>query len=339
MQALAGGEVVAVSTVAADIRAVVQAGKARLLAVAGEQRDPTFPDVPTLPRTGLPDLVAQPWYGLFAPAGTPKGPARPAAQGRCRCGHDPVVHKRLLEMGLEPTGHGPDRLAKAMKADYERWGPMIRASGFKPERHRHERALHHGRPAALGPPRLRRPPVPADAEHRRAGGARRALRPTPTCNQRRLRPVAHELLHRPLSRSPRRDLEPRAAVGRRSDARRDSCAAPGCTLALAGKTHVMPDTRGLARAAARRRAASSATLLRAAASTRSTATTATTPPGDESGYADYLRAHGYDGADPWTDYVIAASDRTAQVASAAGTCATCTCRRACARKRTPKPRT
>jgi tripartite-type tricarboxylate transporter receptor subunit TctC len=43
------------------------------------------------------------------------------------------VSKRLVEMGLQPTGGGPDKLAAALKADYDHWGPVIRASGFKPE--------------------------------------------------------------------------------------------------------------------------------------------------------------------------------------------------------------
>ena len=46
---------------------------------------------------------------------------------------DPPTRKRLVEMSLEPTGYGPERLGAIMKDDYERWGPAIRASGFKPE--------------------------------------------------------------------------------------------------------------------------------------------------------------------------------------------------------------
>jgi tripartite-type tricarboxylate transporter receptor subunit TctC len=46
--------------------------------------------------------------------------------------HDPALHARLEQMGLEPTGLGPQELASILKADYERWGPVIRASGFKP---------------------------------------------------------------------------------------------------------------------------------------------------------------------------------------------------------------
>lgn len=130
MTAIGGGEVSAISTVAADIRSLVTAGRARLLAVAGEQRDPSFPDVPTFREQGF-DLVAKPWYGLFAPAGTPAATVDRLAKASAAAINDPAVRKRLVDMGLEPTGQGPDRLAGALKDDFDRWGPPIRASGFK----------------------------------------------------------------------------------------------------------------------------------------------------------------------------------------------------------------
>jgi len=131
MQALAGNEISALSTVAADIRALVQGGKARLLAVAGEQRSAAFPEVPTFRELGH-DLVATPWYALFAPAGTPPAVVDRLAKAAMASVADPAVHQRLVDMGLEPTGYAPDRLGAIMKADYERWGPVIQASGFKP---------------------------------------------------------------------------------------------------------------------------------------------------------------------------------------------------------------
>jgi tripartite-type tricarboxylate transporter receptor subunit TctC len=130
MTAIASGEIGAISTVAADIRALVSGGKARLLAVAGDKRDANFPDVPTFREQGY-DLVAKPWYGLFAPAGTPGAAVERLSKAAVAAVNDPALHKRLVEMGLEPTGQGPDRLAAALKEDFERWGPPIKASGFK----------------------------------------------------------------------------------------------------------------------------------------------------------------------------------------------------------------
>lgn len=131
MTALAGGQISAISTVAADIRALVQGGKARLLAVAGEQRSPAFPDVPTFREQGY-DLVASPWYAMFAPAGTPPATVQRLHGAIAAAMADPATRQRIADMGLEPTGYGPERLGEILKVDYERWGPPIRASGFKP---------------------------------------------------------------------------------------------------------------------------------------------------------------------------------------------------------------
>lgn len=131
MQALAGGEISALSTVAADIRTLVQSDRARLLAMAGDQRDPAFPNVPTFKELGY-DLVAKPWYAMFAPAGTPPAALDRIAKAAMAAVADPVLNRKLAEMGLEPTGYGPDRLGTILKADHDRWGPVIRASGFRP---------------------------------------------------------------------------------------------------------------------------------------------------------------------------------------------------------------
>ncbi len=131
MQALAGGQIAALSTVAADLRTLVESNKARLLAVAGEQRSPAFPNVPTFREQGY-DLTGLPWYALFAPAGVPQATLARLSKAAMAVMADRAVQDRLVGMGLEPTGYGPDRLAAIMKADYERWAPAIRASGFKP---------------------------------------------------------------------------------------------------------------------------------------------------------------------------------------------------------------
>jgi tripartite-type tricarboxylate transporter receptor subunit TctC len=132
IQALAGGETSAISTVAADILTLVRSGKARLLAVSGEKRSGAFPDVPTFRESGF-DLVALPWYAMFAPARTPQGAIDRLSGAAIAAVRDPALRERLENMGLEPTGLGPAELGRILKADYDKWGPPIRASGFKPE--------------------------------------------------------------------------------------------------------------------------------------------------------------------------------------------------------------
>jgi len=131
MQALAGGEIAAISTVAADVGTLVKSGKARLLATSGAGRSVAFPEVPTFRESGY-ELEAIGWYALFAPAGTPQSAIERLSAAAIAAVKDTALRGKLEQMGLEPTGLGPQDLGKILKADYEKWGPPIRASGFKP---------------------------------------------------------------------------------------------------------------------------------------------------------------------------------------------------------------
>ena len=131
MQALAAGEISAASLVVADINALVKAGKARLLATAGRKRAAGYPDVPTFKEAGY-DIEGEGWYGLFAPAGAPQGALEKIGAAAIQAVRDPAVRQKLDNMGLEPTGLPASELAAILRADYDKWGPVIRASGFKP---------------------------------------------------------------------------------------------------------------------------------------------------------------------------------------------------------------
>ena len=132
LQALAAGEISAASTPAADIASLVRSGKARLLATTGSKRAAAFPDVPTFKEAGY-DIEGTGWYALFAPTGIPPANAARLSKAAIEAMHAPALRERLEHLGLEPTGLGPRELAAIVKADYERWGPVIRASGFRPD--------------------------------------------------------------------------------------------------------------------------------------------------------------------------------------------------------------
>ncbi len=131
MQALAAGEISAASLVVADINALVKGGKARLLATAGRKRAPGYPEVPTFKEAGY-DIEGEGWYALFAPAGSPKVALDRIGAAAIQAVREPAVRQKLEGMGLEPTGLPAAELAAILKADYDKWGPVIRASGFKP---------------------------------------------------------------------------------------------------------------------------------------------------------------------------------------------------------------
>jgi len=131
LQALISGEVKAAMFVLSDALTAVRSGKARVLAVAGAQRSPLAPEAPTFRELGYP-IEASAWYALFAPAGTPKDIIEKQAKAAVDAVHSPDMREKLDQMGLEPTGLGPAELAKILRADYDKWGPVIKASGFKP---------------------------------------------------------------------------------------------------------------------------------------------------------------------------------------------------------------
>lgn len=131
LQALAGGEVKAAMFVLADALTLVRSGKARVLAVSGARRSDLAAEVPAFRELGF-DIEGNGWYALFAPAKTPKDLVERYARAAIEAIRSPDMKARLENMGLEPTGLGPAELAAILRADYDKWGPVIRASGFKP---------------------------------------------------------------------------------------------------------------------------------------------------------------------------------------------------------------
>ncbi len=131
LQALAGGEVKAAMFVLADALTLVRSGKARVLAVSGARRSELAPEVPTFRELGF-SIEGNGWYALFAPAKTPKDLIDRYAKAAIEAIRSPEMKSRLENMGLEPTGLGPAELGAILRADFDKWGPVIRASGFKP---------------------------------------------------------------------------------------------------------------------------------------------------------------------------------------------------------------
>jgi tripartite-type tricarboxylate transporter receptor subunit TctC len=129
---LLGGQIAAVSTTIGDISPLHKAGKIRALAVSGAQRSEVLPEVPTFREQGY-DLEGNGWYAVFAPAGTPKETIDRLSRAIAQAVQAPDVRGWILKGGLEPTGTTPEALAEIHKADYAKWGAVIRASGFTAE--------------------------------------------------------------------------------------------------------------------------------------------------------------------------------------------------------------
>ena len=132
MQAMMSGEIPASVLTVADWGTLQQSGKGHMLAVSSPKRLPQYPDVPTFKESGY-DIEGSAWYALFAPAGTPQPIVDKLAAAAIAAVQQPDVRQKLDPLGLDVTGLGPAEMAKILRTDYDKWGPVIRASGFKVE--------------------------------------------------------------------------------------------------------------------------------------------------------------------------------------------------------------
>ena len=124
------GEVSLLSTTSADIGAQVKSGKLRALAVSSAKRSSALPDTPTLRELGY-HIEGSAWYGLLAPARTPPEVIAKLNAALVAAIKSAAVAERLRALGVEPTGTTAPEFAAILKNDYERWGAVIRASGFR----------------------------------------------------------------------------------------------------------------------------------------------------------------------------------------------------------------
>jgi len=129
---LAGGQISAFMGTVSDVAGQHKAGKMRVLATSGARRARELPDVPTFRELGF-NIEGGGWYAAYAPAKTPKETIDRLAAAINDGIRAADVREKLEAMGMEPTGLGPAELARIHKTDYDKWGPVIKASGFKPE--------------------------------------------------------------------------------------------------------------------------------------------------------------------------------------------------------------
>ncbi len=110
-----------------------RSGKLRVVAVMGAQRQALLPDVPTLSELGLAGFDELPYYGVFAPAGTPKGVIDPFSAALAKVLALPDVRDRLTAMGLAVGHMSQSQLADRERAYTGTWSRIIKASGFQPQ--------------------------------------------------------------------------------------------------------------------------------------------------------------------------------------------------------------
>jgi tripartite-type tricarboxylate transporter receptor subunit TctC len=130
IQDLVAGQVQAVSGPVGEFLQQANAGKIRMLGVSGKERSRFAPNVPTYIEQGFKDMVFSEWFGFFAPGGTSTPTIlRANAALRAALAQKDVVDG-LAVMGLEALSSTPEELALRLKADHDKWGPIVKKIGF-----------------------------------------------------------------------------------------------------------------------------------------------------------------------------------------------------------------
>lgn len=129
--ALVAGQVQGGVNVAGEVSAQYQAGKLKILAVSSKRRTPALPDVPTFTELGYPAVQSEPWFGFFAPKGTP--PKAIATWNRAinKALQDSGLKDFLIGQGYFIAGGTVDELKATVHSDAERWRKVMGAAGFK----------------------------------------------------------------------------------------------------------------------------------------------------------------------------------------------------------------
>ena len=114
----------------------VRGGTIKAIANLSPQRSPSVPDIPTSDEGGVSGLYMSGWFGFFGPKGTPKDVIAKLNGAMVQALADPVVRARFAELGLDVASREqqtPEGLAAFHKAEIEKWWPIIKAAGVKPE--------------------------------------------------------------------------------------------------------------------------------------------------------------------------------------------------------------
>jgi tripartite-type tricarboxylate transporter receptor subunit TctC len=115
---------------ASSVVGQIAAGKLTPLATAAHKRCSALPDVPTVEEAGMPDFDTSLWFGLLAPAATPRSIIGKLADAAHKAMHTSEAVATLRKQGYEPLDAGPDEFAAFMRSEIARWSQVARAAGL-----------------------------------------------------------------------------------------------------------------------------------------------------------------------------------------------------------------
>ncbi|WPB55459.1 tripartite tricarboxylate transporter substrate binding protein [Xylophilus sp. GOD-11R] len=126
MTAVMGDHVKMVYTAVGTAVTFVQAGKVKALGVSAPKRSAALPDVPTFSELGVPGFDLNSWFGILAPAGTPKDIVDQLQRNIREVVQSPGYRERYIAAGLEPVGNTSEEFGAQIKADLARWGDIVK---------------------------------------------------------------------------------------------------------------------------------------------------------------------------------------------------------------------
>lgn len=131
MTAIVQGDVHFACVPPVAVMPLAKAGRVKALAVTTRKRSTLVPELPTLAESGFPEIQAQAWMAIVAPAQTPPEIIRKMNQEMVAVLHDPEVVRKLAAAYMEPVGGTPQELAAFMREERARWAPVIKYAGLK----------------------------------------------------------------------------------------------------------------------------------------------------------------------------------------------------------------
>jgi tripartite-type tricarboxylate transporter receptor subunit TctC len=130
---LLGGQVQVMFDNAPNVMPQVKAGRLRALGQSGLARSPIAADLPTVAEAGVPGYEVTVWFGLVAPAGTPRGVIMKLNAEVLKILAMPDVRERFLAQGVEPMGSTPEQFGEHIRAQMAKWGKVVADAGVKAE--------------------------------------------------------------------------------------------------------------------------------------------------------------------------------------------------------------
>lgn len=131
LTALAAGEVPIMFELMPSAMGMVKNNMVKAVAVTSAARQTTYPDVPTVAESGYPGFEVASWFGVLAPAGTPKPIIESLAKSISTVTATPQFKNRLLELGAAPMAGSPDDFRKLIRAELGKWESAVKSSGAK----------------------------------------------------------------------------------------------------------------------------------------------------------------------------------------------------------------